>query len=146
MKRLLLGCGLCLFVGCAWSRHDAETRPLGEPKFTSAQLKAAKQHADFNEHIKPILEWNCTSCHNPKLAMAGWDMTRKSTFFASGARGVRVIPGNVQGSLMSMVLKNTNHALRMPAVGNALRKEEVEMLNAWIAQGAEWPNGETLRY
>ena len=144
MKKLGLMVALCGLLGACESMKEsqAETRPVGEPVLSEAQLREARTALSFPEHVKPILEERCLHCHNKKEMPGKFSLETRAEAFADGRR---IVPGNASGSTMIVALTTGNHALTMPAVGTAPPQEEVEVLKRWIDAGAEWPTGETLR-
>jgi len=132
---------LFTFISCADQVIEPETRPEGPSVLSDASLKAAKKKVSFTQHVKPILQERCAHCHNDKNLSGGWNITSKEGFFAKGAKGYRVIPGHPELSQMIEFTKKGNHGASMPAVGNALTKEEREVLKKWISDGASWEGG-----
>src|SRR5207249_4732617 len=62
-----------------------------------------------------------------------------------GANGAAVVPGNSAKSLLYLKLTGSQNGPRMPPAG-PLGLEQIEIVKAWIDQGAEWPDdlsGET---
>jgi ankyrin repeat protein len=64
-------------------------------------------------------------------------MDRRSSVFKDGLR--RVVPGSTQNSFLYHRLISTEYGLSMPPTG-PLRPEQIEIIKAWIDQGADWPD------
>src|SRR4029077_3684806 len=50
----------------------------------------------------------------------------------------RVVPGSSENSFLYHRLAGSDFGLQMPPTG-ARRPEQVQIIKAWIEQGAEWP-------
>src|SRR6185503_1138011 len=56
-----------------------------------------------------------------------------------GAAGKSILPGNGKGSRLVTILLEPNADDRMPQKADALPKEKIDLIRAWIDQGAAWP-------
>ena len=99
----------------------------------------AKPPVDFARDVAPIFERHCIRCHQPankksKLSLAT---------FADLAANEYVVPGDPDASY----LLRSGHAARWAAAADAQGRrrrcptDEVDVLRAWIAEGATWPDG-----
>ena len=86
-----------------------------------------------------ILEKRCWQCHGESTAMSDLKLTSRENLLRGGSRGAAVSPGNPDASLLYQAVKRTGK-LSMPP-GPPLPPDEIEILRAWIAGGAEWPAG-----
>jgi formylglycine-generating enzyme required for sulfatase activity/mono/diheme cytochrome c family protein len=101
--------------------------------------------ADFNLHIKPILESACISCHRADKASGGYRMDVSELAFKGGEKGVSVVPGNpAKSPLYTSTVLPPDHDDIMPPKGDKLTKGQAELLKNWIEQGAKWPAGAKL--
>jgi hypothetical protein len=126
---------------------DAETSPVGPSVLSDREVAAALSgRVDFGRHVKPVLEVNCLPCHDGKEMPRFLDLRTRATAMTAGPYGPRIIPGNPGGSLIIRNLSVMHAPVKaMPPVGNRLTGEEKRILERWIAQGAEWPEGEAGR-
>jgi ankyrin repeat protein len=92
---------------------------------------------DFARDVQPILRQNCVGCHGPTKQNSGLRVDRRSSVLKPGVR--RVVPGNIENSLLYHRLAGSEFGLQMPPTG-ALRAEQMQIVKAWIEQGAEWPD------
>lgn len=131
----------------------AAEKPAGEAvaaapkpeKVAAANPTPAKPGVDFHKDIKPILEFNCVSCHNEDEAKAELRYDSHEHFLKGGEDGPVVVAGKPGESLMiELVSLPEDDADVMPPKGRVLRKDEVDKLSTWIAAGAPWPEGVTL--
>ncbi len=103
---------------------------------------------EFVKDIQPILEFNCVRCHHDGNKKGGLRLDEKDLAFAGGDSGKGIVPGKPKDSLVWVATSvNTNDDRLMPPLskGDPLKKEDIDMLAAWIEQGAEWPNNLTLK-
>jgi len=96
----------------------------------------------FEKEVRPILVDRCYNCHSNAFKGAGG--LRVDTglgFFTGGNTGPLVVPGHPEQSLLIARLKSAEPARRMPQESDApLPAEQIEILEAWIKDGAAWPD------
>ena len=104
---------------------------------------AADAKVDFVRQIKPILESACINCHNSESLFGNLNLENRARAFGKRKEGTVIIPGSPEKSPLYVVLtlpqKKTKKA--MPPTGHRIEKEQRELIRAWIAQGADWPEG-----
>lgn len=104
---------------------------------------------DFYTHVRPLLVINCIECHNEKDAPKYMNLslqTRKSAF-QSGVNGPVIKPGDPEGSLLIQMLKrDPQHQWAMPPTPDRIWGIRLQILERWIAEGAEWPDGVRLEH
>jgi len=105
---------------------------LVPPVFSQAPAKV-----DFARDVQPIFRQNCIGCHGPMKQNNGLRVDRRSSVMKPGSR--RVMPGNLENSFLYHRLTGTDFGMQMPPTG-ALKPEQVQIVKAWIEQGAEWPD------
>ena len=107
--------------------------------------QAADRTIDFNREIKSLLSRSCFRCHGPDAAerKGGKDGLRLDT--ADGSREdlggyAAVVPGKPQESALIARISSSDDGERMPPpeAGKPLSPAEIELLTAWIRQGAEY--------
>src|SRR5262249_8221317 len=91
---------------------------------------------DFARDVQPVLR-NCIGCHGPSKQNNGLRVDRKSSVLKPGLR--RVVPGNLENSLLYHRLTGKEFGMQIPPTG-PLRAEKIEVIKAWIEQGADWPD------
>ena len=115
---------------------------------------------DFASDIAPILEQKCIGCHGPRKAKAKLQMHTRELFFKGGkttqkspAESPIVTPGNPtptanKNRLLYAFLSNDEDE-RMPPADDAdsvpISPQEFARFQAWILEGALWPQGHVLR-
>jgi hypothetical protein len=107
--------------------------------------RALADGPDFTGLIQPILERNCVRCHNAEKARGGLRMDTREALLEGGDDADAVVPGDPEKSelLVRIRLRPIDEGI-MPEEGQALPREEVELLDAWVRAGAPWPSGVTL--
>jgi hypothetical protein len=109
----------------------------GAPAVTAAALPA-KVDADFFENkVRPILANSCYECHDD-TAKGGLRVDSKAAFEKGGGRGLAVVPGDPDKSLLIQAVRQTG-PLKMPK-GGRLQADEIATLEQWVKSGAKWPN------
>src|SRR5580704_19054399 len=63
----------------------------------SSLLGAAE--TSYYRDVRPILNRNCTSCHQPAVKSSGLDLTTYAGFQTGGARGPAFVAGSPEESL-----------------------------------------------
>ncbi len=113
-------------------------------KWPAGVTLAAVTKVDFVKHIQPIFEFNCVACHRDGHKKGGLRMDEKKLAFAGGDSGAGIVPGKPKESyVFTSTTVSTNDDRLMPPLNKngPLKKEEIDLLAAWIEQGAEWPEG-----
>src|SRR3954470_12303639 len=101
---------------------------------------------DFTRNIKPILEVQCVNCHGGEKPKGKLSLETRANAIKGGEKGTALVPGKPDGSPMftSTVLP-PDHDDAMPPKGERLAKSQTDLLKSWIEQGANWPEGTTLK-
>src|SRR5262249_55192479 len=85
--------------------------------------------------VRPILDKNCISCHQPASKQSELDLTSYDTFQAGGRRGPAFVAGSPEQSL---VIQFITAALKpsMPFGQPPLAANDVVIIRDWIKSGA----------
>ncbi|MFP6907234.1 MAG: SUMF1/EgtB/PvdO family nonheme iron enzyme [Verrucomicrobiota bacterium] len=108
---------------------------------------AVQAKVEFLRDVKPILEFNCVSCHQESKVKGKLRLdTRELAFKKTDV----IHPGKPDDSSLywMTILDKDDEDVMPPWEGNhpyLMPKNEQAMLKDWIAGGAEWPDGATLR-
>ena len=121
-KSALLACLSCL---SAWSLCIAQ----------------APTKVDFGRDIRPMFREHCVECHGPSQQMRGLRLDRRRDALPNrvGANGARIVPGNSAKSLLYNRVAASKAGSQMPPAG-PLPEEKIKQIQAWIDQGAIWPD------
>lgn len=122
-------------------QSESETAPTGPSLLTDKETATALHgKVSFANHIKPILQSRCLSCHNGKTMPGLFDLRNREAVFQVGTMGPRIVPGKPDQSMLFLNPRGTHKAVKaMPPVGNRLTPDELNILKRWIEQGADWP-------
>jgi ankyrin repeat protein/mono/diheme cytochrome c family protein len=104
----------------------------------------ASGKVDFRRDVQPILKQYCIECHGPSQQMHGFRLDRRRDAMKGGS-GIMIKPGSASISRFYLKLIGSQYGPQMPLTG-PLSQEQIDILKAWIDQGAEWPDdlsGET---
>jgi len=120
---------LCLSA-CSHSRDDLSKLP---------------ETVDYNWHVKPILSDRCYMCHGPddqaRQANLRLD-TQEGAYGVSRADSLRqiIVPGDAKSSLLvdHIVSDDPNQRMPPPESNLSLSKQEIQLIQKWIDQGATW--------
>jgi hypothetical protein len=101
----------------------------------------------FSKQVAPALVAKCVSCHKADNAKGKLDLTTREGMLRGGSSGAGLVPGDLDESPIytRAIPDDDGTPPEMPAKGEPLTPKESEALRAWIAAGAEWPNGLILR-
>lgn len=108
-----------------------------------AAAHAADSPIDFNRDIRPILSNRCWKCHGPdeKERQAGLRFDSRDGVLAKLESGkVTVVAGKPNESEVIRRITSDNSDERMPPAGHGkpLDAHEIELLRAWVQQGAKF--------
>ena len=100
------------------------------------------QKVDFQRDVLPILSDNCLTCHGPDedSRMGNLRLDTQEGLFGVRPSGSVVVPHQVEKSQLYNRVTSKQKMLRMPPfyAGEKLTDEQIEVLEKWIKQGAEW--------
>ena len=98
----------------------------------------AAQEVDFERDIAPIFREKCQACHGPEKQMGGLRLDRQGDALAGSYSGPVIVPGKSAESKLIHLVAGLKKDLIMPMAGERLTPDEIELLRAWIDQGARW--------
>lgn len=97
---------------------------------------------EFERDVAPILQQHCVRCHHQDHRGGHLSLATSEDMHALGY----VIPGDPDNShVLDVVRSIDGRPPSMPKEGEPLSAEQVEVLRAWIADGAAWPDGLVIR-
>jgi hypothetical protein len=85
---------------------------------------ACSDTISFANDILPIMENNCTGCHNANNTSGGYDLTNHA--------GVTLNTGKLYGSIV-----HDGSASSMPQGGDKIANASIQKVYCWINQGAK---------
>ena len=126
MPRLLLALAAA-FIGTVFI--NAQDRP--------GPVTPSPSKIDYERDVRPILT-QCFRCHGPRQAQSGLRLDLRQNALRGGDYGVVIVPGRSAESKLIKRLAGSTVGVQMPPTG-PLPEYEIDILRAWIDQGAEMP-------
>jgi ankyrin repeat protein len=119
-----------ILIGAVLSRAQDRRTPATADSASIPEI-------DYERDVRPILS-RCFGCHGPKQAQSGLRLDLRQNALRGGDYGVVIVPGRSAESKLIMRVTGSTAGLQMPPTG-PLAEHEIEILRAWIDQGAEMP-------
>ncbi len=110
----------------------------------AVRAQEASVKLTYDDHIRPLLENKCFSCHNPDKKKADLDLTSYAGLVAGGSGGAVVDPGNPGGSRLWTCSSQKEEPF-MPPEGAPLPAKDLALLSKWIADGVLQSKGGVAR-
>jgi Planctomycete cytochrome C len=112
--------------------------PLKLVSFGSTDTKPQFPDSFYAQHIYPVLDANCVSCHGASKVKGSLRLDTYDRLMRGGEDGAVVIPGNTDRStLLKRITLPKDDKKFMPSDGKPpLKPEEIAWIKAWIQQGA----------
>jgi mono/diheme cytochrome c family protein len=103
---------------------------------------AAAVKVEFVRDVEPIFASRCYECHGEKKSKSSFRLDNKARAFLGGDSGKPfLVPGkSSQSQIILRVAGLVNADEVMPASGERLTPQQIGLLEAWIDQGANWPD------
>ena len=124
---------IVLALGLASSQasgQDADTRAgLQQPADPAASL--------FGEHVRPLLETRCLSCHNSELKQSGLDLSTRAGLLRGGSRGPAIVAGDAEQSLLVQLVSHKQKP-NMPFMAAKLSDDVLARVVEWVNAGAPY--------
>ena len=103
-------------------------------------LPAVAYAVEYEDDVLPILEDHCLKCHGPDTQKAGLRVDQRLSLLRGGDGGfASLVPGDTGKSHLIDRIRSRDEIDQMPPKGKRLSDEEIEVLEQWIRDGAEWP-------
>jgi hypothetical protein len=137
-----------MLIALVWTTHQGGSLTHGGNYLTQympAGLKrvlafgSAPPSASFYaQHVHPILDANCASCHGEGQAKGGLRMDSYESLMKGGQDGPVIVAGSAAKSILfQRITLPPDHKHFMPAEGRPpLQSEDIAWIKAWIDQGA----------
>jgi uncharacterized membrane protein len=126
--------------------HDSWTKvwsPLGDNGLQALPVGAAGAPVDFTRDVQPIFARRCYQCHAGEKVESDLHLDSRAGAVKGGKSGhAAIVPGKPAESLLVKLIKGEDPKRAMPPKGGSLEPAQIATLEAWIAQGAAWGNGD----
>jgi len=115
---------------------------LGALDSGSTEAYGEEEFTFFESKIRPVLVSHCYECHSVKhgIVEANFNMDTREGMLSGGDRGIAVVAGNAEASLLFKAIRYTLDKLEMPPSGR-LDAETIKTIEDWINGGAVMPEG-----
>ncbi len=100
---------------------------------------SADEQVDYLRDVKPILAAHCVTCHGAEKPRGGLRLDTAEAALAGGNLGETVVPGEPDESELLLSVLGEGATDQMPLNRPPLSEAEIEVLRAWIAEGASSP-------
>jgi hypothetical protein len=102
----------------------------------------ASRKIDFTRDIQPILTRSCLHCHGSEKQRGGLRLDDGAQALQGGNSGAIIRPGDSARSRLIRLVSGLEPDTPMPpGKGKQLSREQIDLLRAWIDEGARWPRG-----
>lgn len=98
------------------------------------------KRVDFVRDVRPILRASCVKCHGRVKSRGQLRLDNKAFALHGGVSGKVILPGNSRESRLVRLLTESHPEERMPQNAEPLSKAKIDVIRAWIDQGAVWPD------
>ena len=95
---------------------------------------SAEDKVTYQDHILPLVEANCSKCHNADKKKADLEMTSYQGVLKGSGSGAVVVSGNLDGSKLWKALTHAEEPT-MPPNRPKLPEKELEVFKKWILGG-----------
>ncbi len=107
--------------------------PLAFIALSTAVPARADEPISFEKHVRPLLKAHCFECHGEGTKLkGGLDLRLRRTMAEGGKSGPALVPGKPADSLLTQRVRSQE----MPPGKRKLTKDELAVLERWIAGGA----------
>ena len=97
---------------------------------------AAIETPSFSQHVQPILDKRCASCHG-RRQKGGFSVVDYDSVMKTGDHAPVIVPGDAANSVLAQMLRG----VKTPAGGQMpptrpLTEDQIQLIERWINQGA----------
>jgi len=120
------------------SNYLTEYLPAPLQRFTMRSQAKADPGSFYAQHINPIFDASCVSCHGKSKVQGGLRLDSYSSLMNGGKDGRVIAAGKPNESiLLQRITLPTDNKRFMPAEGHPpLTAEQIRWIRTWIEQGA----------
>ena len=102
--------------------------------YAFAEEEKAPPKITYDDHVKPILQQKCFSCHNPDKKSGDLDLTTYTNLMLGGASGAVIEPGDSTASYLYELVTHESEPA-MPPESPKIADEMIETMRKWIDDG-----------
>lgn len=126
--------GSMLLAGALVPRARSVQAAQGSPAANTPEFYTAR--------VQPILQANCYRCHSGLNHRGGLQMDSRAALMKGGRKGVVVVPGHPESSLLVKLIRHEGPAddpMPMPPKSK-LSDGDIATIEQWIRAGAVMPD------
>ncbi|MEO6624677.1 MAG: c-type cytochrome domain-containing protein [Burkholderiaceae bacterium] len=101
----------------------------------------SKKEVSFARDVNPILQKNCLGCHSPGgkgYVASGFSVESYADVMKGTRYGSVILPGYSISSTIERLIEHKAHpSIHMPQGQPQLPREELDVIKAWIDEGAK---------
>jgi formylglycine-generating enzyme required for sulfatase activity len=117
---------------------------------TLMSMTAKEKALDFVRDVKPILEFNCVSCHQETKSKGKLRLDSHEQMLKGAGGDAVIVAGKPDKSTLytTTILDKDDDDVMPPLKHDGdslLTKPEITILKRWITEGAKWPKGVNLK-
>lgn len=135
MRGLLACLVIALAPVASFAQGKGDLEPIAVVKLDRKDAVA------YEKEIEPIFKNRCMVCHSGTEKQGKLDMGTYEALMKGGKRGVAVVPGKSQDSLLVKLCGRTQKPFMPPKDEKPMTPEELALVKLWIDQGAKAPTG-----
>ena len=136
-RRLTLPPRLPVFLFATWVSAFLPGAPISRAE----PPRPAK--IDYLRQVKPLLTRHCVSCHGAEKPRGGLRLDTAAAAMKGGKEGPAIVPSKADESPLIAAVLGEGSTERMPLKRPPLNHNEIDLLRAWIDQGAQAPAAES---
>ena len=111
---------------------------------SAASWAQENEKLTYDDHIRPLLENKCFSCHNPDKKKGGLELTSYSGLMNGGSGGAVVDAGNPSASRLWTMSAHKEEPY-MPPEGAPLEAKDLVLLSKWVEGGVLQAKGSVAK-
>ena len=139
---------ICFLVGNEIKISQSENQKTKSDILSTMDHQVSKPNRippDFNREVRSILENTCISCHGVDSQKGGLRLDTLDFALLGGDSGPALVPSNIEESiLLERIHLPPDDDEAMPPKDGPLSARQKEILDRWVATGANWPKGVQL--
>lgn len=100
-----------------------------------------QSNVSFSADVQPIMQQHCVSCHNNNFANNNFNATSYESILSGSGTvyGNQIVVPNEpdQSGLVDIIEPNPESGLQRMPTGGSLSGDEIQIIRAWIREGAQ---------
>ena len=112
--------------------------------FWCVVVSTATAQTDFARDIRPIFQKHCYTCHGPEKQKSGYRLDMRSVALKGGDQGeAAILPKDAAKSPLFRFVSGEDEDMLMPPKDSGkprLSADELKSIQAWLDEGAVWPD------